>query len=172
MNQRTKKKIYFEQVSSESQLALVEEMAAVIWQEHYTPIIGSDQVFYMLDKFQSVRAMREQLGQGYEYYVIKKENQRVGYLSFVKRVDALFLSKVYVLKSFRRLGIGRAAMDFVEKSAIERNCSKVSLTVNKNNRNSIKAYEKAGYRNIESIVMDIGEGYVMDDYKFEKDIVI
>lgn len=172
MNQRTKKKIYFEQVSSESQLALVEEMAAVIWQEHYTPIIGSDQVFYMLDKFQSVRAMREQLGQGYEYYVIRKENQRVGYLSFVKRADALFLSKIYVLKSFRRQGIGRAAMDFVEKSAIERNCSKVSLTVNKNNRNSIKAYEKAGYRNIESIVMDIGEGYVMDDYKFEKDIVI
>ena len=172
MNQHTIKKIYFEQVSSESQLALVEEMAGEIWREHYTPIIGSDQVSYMLDKFQSVPAMKEQMGQGYEYYVINKENQRVGYLSFVKKADALFLSKVYVLKSFRRKGIGLAAMHFVERSALERNCSKVSLTVNKNNRNSIRAYKKAGYRNTESIVMDIGEGYVMDDYKFEKEIVI
>ena len=168
----TKRKIYFERVSSESQLAIVEEMAHVIWHEHYTPIIGSDQVSYMLDKFQSVAAMTAQLTQGYEYFVIHKEDQRVGYLSFVKRGDALFLSKIYVLKSSRRQGIGQAAMDFVEKSALQRDCSKVSLTVNKNNRNSIKAYEKAGFLNIESIVMDIGGGYVMDDYKFEKEIVI
>ena len=61
-------------------------------------------------------------------------------------------------------------MDFVEEKALEKNCSKVSLTVNKNNVNSIIAYEKAGFINKGALVMDIGSGFVMDDFKFEKEL--
>jgi RimJ/RimL family protein N-acetyltransferase len=46
--------------------------------------------------------------------------------------------------------------------------NKIALTVNKNNVNSIKAYEKMGFKNVGSVVQDIGSGYVMDDYKMEK----
>jgi hypothetical protein len=41
------------------------------------------------------------------------------------------------------------------------------LTVNKGNP-SVQAYERLGFRIIEALVMDIGGGYVMDDYKMEK----
>lgn len=172
MDQDYKETVFFKPVTSKTELSTVEEMARVIWREHYIPIIGAEQVSYMLDKFQSVESMSDQIRQGYEYFLIIKEDQNVGYLSFVKRDDFLFLSKIYVLKSFRRQGVGLAAMDFVEKSAIERNCLKVSLTVNKNNSNSIRAYEKAGFLKRESIVTDIGAGFVMDDYKFEKETPI
>jgi ribosomal protein S18 acetylase RimI-like enzyme len=44
------------------------------------------------------------------------------------------------------------------------------LTVNKNNVNAIKAYEKMGFRNVGSLVQDIGDGFVMDDYAMEKTV--
>jgi len=49
-------------------------------------------------------------------------------------------------------------------------CEKVSLTVNKYNHNSIKAYERIGFINKEELVQDIGGGFVMDDYLMEKPI--
>jgi hypothetical protein len=32
----------------------------------------------------------------------------------------------------------------------------------------VQAYERLGFRIVEALVMDIGGGYVMDDYKMEK----
>lgn len=44
------------------------------------------------------------------------------------------------------------------------------LTVNKNNVKAIRAYEKTGFKNIGSLVQDIGNGFVMDDYKMEQTV--
>ena len=41
------------------------EMATAILREHYDPIIGKEQNDYMLDMFQSVEAVMEQLSHGY-----------------------------------------------------------------------------------------------------------
>ena len=46
--------------------------------------------------------------------------------------------------------------------------STMKLHVNKYNTNSILAYEKMGYVNTESMVTDIGKGFVMDDYLMVK----
>jgi len=80
----------------------------------------------------------------------------------------LFLSKVYILKNKRGLGIGKIAFQFIETKAGENHCKKISLTVNRNNLNSIKAYERAGFQNTGELIQDIGHGYVMDDYSMEK----
>ena len=37
------------------------ETAREIWTQHFTPIIGAEQVEYMLEKFQSDRAIRNQI---------------------------------------------------------------------------------------------------------------
>ena len=78
------------------------------------------------------------------------------------------MSKFYVKKSLRGKGIGKTAMAFIEEKALELGCDRISLTVNKNNTNSIMAYDKLGFDNKGPIVIDIGGGYIMDDYAFEK----
>jgi ribosomal protein S18 acetylase RimI-like enzyme len=148
----------------------IANLGTIIWREHYTPIIGSDQVTYMLDKFQSVSAVKKQIQEGTEYYIIKHQNTMVGYLSFYKKEDALFLSKLYVLGTERGKGIGKAAMSFLENKRVEIACKSIDLTVNKYNTNSIKAYEKMGFEKIDSVIMDIGNGYVMDDYVMKKEV--
>jgi hypothetical protein len=51
--------------------------------------------------------------------------------------------------------------------ARERGATHLWLTVNKGNA-SVQAYERLGFRIVEAMVIDIGGGYVMDDYKMEK----
>ncbi len=162
--------ISFWEVKNHSDLGKIEIMASTIWHEHYTPIIGKEQVLYMLDKFQSSGTMKDQIDKGYQYFMITFESENVGYLSFEKREKDLFLSKIYVLKEFRGKGIGKKAMKFVTEVAESLNCEKVSLTVNKFNFNAIKAYEKAGFLKKGALVQDIGNGFVMDDYLMEKTI--
>ena len=162
--------INFHEVKSDSDLLLIESMANTIWHEHYTPIIGHEQVVYMLDKFQSVNTMKAQIDAGYHYFIINKDDKSIGYLSFNKRNEELFLSKIYVLKESRGKGIGKKAMTFVLDMAKGLDCMKVSLTVNKFNHNSIRAYESIGFINKQELVQDIGGGFVMDDYVMGKSL--
>ena len=155
-------------VKTNSDLILIEQLANTIWREHYIPIIGVKHVEYMLEKYQTVNSMKDQIENGSFYYLIYYKTKPVGYLSFSYEADAVFLSKIYVLNNFRGKKIGKAAMLFVENSARDLRLSKIYLTVNKDNLNSIKAYEKLGYRNTGAAIKDIGEGFIMDDYKMEK----
>ncbi len=157
-------------VKSKTNISLVANLANTIWTEHYTPIIGLGQVNYMLDKFQSEKAIQEQLEKGVAYYLMQFQDAFVGYFSFSIREDVLFLSKLYVLKSARGNGIARAALSFIELKAKKLQLAKITLTVNKYNSNSIAAYVKMGFINADSIVQDIGNGYVMDDYVLEKNL--
>lgn len=159
--------INFQKVLSGDDLGMTEILAKEIWKEHYTPIIGEKQVAYMLEKFQSVEAMTAQINEGYHYFLIKDNDSPVGYLSYQKRDDQLFLSKIYVRKDSRGKGFGKMTMKFVMDEARKNACAKVSLTVNKYNYDSIKAYESIGFMKIKALVQDIGEGYVMDDYYME-----
>lgn len=150
---------------------IISELAKVIWTEHYTPIIGADQVNYMLEKFQSEKAIKNQIvNNDYKYFIIYNTNSPIGYLSIKKEKTSLFLSKIYIDKTNRGKGIGKGAMKFIEEQAISLNCKKIYLTVNKYNTNSIMAYQKIGFKIIEELVIDIGNGFIMDDFKMEKSI--
>jgi len=160
----------FSEVSTENQIEIVESLAKDIWTEHYIPIIGKEQVEYMLENFQSKRAISEQIGAGFLYFLMEEENQFIGYVAVLPKGNELFLSKIYIASSKRSKGYGKKAIQFIEKLAAEKALKRVVLTVNKNNVYTIKAYEKIGFKNAGSVIQDIGSGYVMDDYKMEKTI--
>lgn len=155
-------------VENKEQIVLVEKLAREVWEQHYTPIIGAAQVAYMLKNFQSANTISSQLKEGYNYFIIKSKMDSIGYLSILPKKDELFLSKIYVLQRFQGKGYGKFAMNFVIDTTKSLNKQKISLTVNKDNSNAIKAYEKMGFKNIDAVVTDIGNGYVMDDYIMEK----
>lgn len=157
-----------EEVSTETQIETVARLANEIWNQHFVPIIGKAQVDYMLEKFQSKRAISEQIGSGYSYYLLKAGGDYVGYTGICPREDELFLSKLYIRASECGKGFGRKAIEFLEELAVEKGLSRITLTVNKNNTDAITAYEELGFTNLGVFVQDIGGGFVMDDYKMEK----
>lgn len=155
---------------SENQLEIIEVLAEEIWNEHFTPIIGQAQVDYMLAKFQSKEAIGEQIKQGYSYFLIKSNNEHVGYFGVKPEAASLLLSKFYIVSADRGKGLGRRALNYIEQLAIESGAGNISLTVNRYNSGTIEAYKKLGFKITESIVQDIGNGFVMDDYRMEKNL--
>lgn len=154
--------------TTQKQFKDISALADIIWREHYTPIIGSDQVDYMIKNYQSAEAMHSQYIDGYQYFMVCYNYKLIGYMSFKKQEDSLFLSKIYVSKDYRGQKTGKAAMLFVQEKAIAMHCKSMTLGVNRFNVNAIAAYEKMGFKNVGKMITDIGNGFIMDDYKMEK----
>ena len=84
--------------------------------------------------------------------------------------ELLFISKVYLKKEFRGRGYARKAFEFIENEAKNRGLKKTRLTVNRHNDDTIAIYKKLGMYIADEKAADIGNGFVMDDYIFEKDL--
>ena len=158
----------FHRVSTDDDIIEVVKLARSIWIEHYTPIVGIEQVEYMLSNFHSRDVISEEIGQQkYMYFLIKDNHRTIGYLGIQIKSDVLFLSKLYILSSERGQGIGREAMNFIKKLGQKNRVGKITLTVNRNNKGSIAAYYKMGFVKTGEVCVDIGEGHKMDDFKME-----
>ncbi len=143
----------------------LEPFAASIWEQHYTPIIGADQVAFMLDKYQSAKAMSDQFSSGYKYAVVICGDQKAGYFAYDGIAEKeVFISKLYIHKDFRRRGLGRRILDFISNEARALGCTAMTLSVNKDNSDSIQFYTAYGFQTIKSQKVAIGEGFYMDDY--------
>lgn len=153
-----------EAVRDDDSIRRVEILAATIWHEHYPPIIGKPQVEYMLDKFQSFETIREQIQQGRNYLLIVRDGVDAGYAAIDVRDEGVFISKLYILRRFRGMGLAKKCYLDICTAYSGRS---ISLTVNKNNDGAIKFYEKMGLRKVKEVVTDIGGGFVMDDYVME-----
>lgn len=157
------------EVKSQSLIETIAQLAHKIWNQHYVPIIGQQQVDYMLDRFQDVEAISNQINNGYDYFIIHHKHKPCGYLALVSNSNdkKLMISKIYVDSDFRGLGLGSKLMDFTIKRAKQDGLRSIWLTVNKNNTKSIEWYKSKGFLIKEKIEMDIGNGFIMDDYLME-----
>lgn len=164
--------IVFEKIIDAGQVERTARIANAIWTEHYTPIIGPAQVRYMVDKFQSPKAITNHIASGWLYYILCVDGVDAGYFTLKPELDEkkVLLSKFYLEKTFRGRGLSRVMLDFIKELCSDMSADKLYLTVNKNNSNSIAAYHKLGFTNEASAVTDIGDGYVMDDYIFAMNI--
>lgn len=160
--------IVVREVHEDVDLKKVEQLADEIWTQHYTPIIGVDQVRYMLENFQSLEAIRQQISEGMTYFLIDFQGEAAGYMASKPDNGDLFLSKIYVLSELRGKGIGRHALNYLAAMGRDQGFLHLSLTVNKNNTHSIRAYEKLGFVNLRPLETDIGNGFIMDDYFMKK----
>ena len=159
----------FVEARTDEDVAALAALAREIWTEYYMPLLGAEQIEYMLAHFQSAAPMRRQLDHGgYRYFFLRLDGVTAGYLGIQIKDGALFLSKLYVRRDCRGNRIGRDVMAFVEGWARGAGLSRVWLTVNRGNTASIRRYERMGCTNYGTQDADIGGGYVMDDYLFEK----
>ena len=159
----------FTPVHTNAQIELTAALAKEIWQECYAHILKPQQIAYMVNNMQSAPALAQQIQrEGYEYFLIYLGDTAVGYLGVQQKNDKLLLSKLYLLSTLRGQGLGQDALDFVEALAREKNCQGVWLTVNRHNERAISVYKKTGYEITREEETDIGGGFVMEDFIFEK----
>lgn len=157
-------------VASAEQIEAVAALATEIWHEHFATILTLEQINYMVEKFQSVLAMTDQIKNlGYQYYSIMLNGIIIGYCGIKEEEEAksLFLSKLYIHKKYRGHGYASLAFSFLLERCKEKGYHKIWLTVNRFNENVIRIYEKKRFVKVRTQVADIGAGFVMDDYIME-----
>jgi len=143
--------------------SIIEKLARGIWHRHYVPMIGAPQVEYMLEKFYSKEALALQQMQGQQFWMIYLDERPCGYIGISEQQsDECFLHKFYIDTSLHRHGIG--SMVFALLIAAYPKTSTIRLQVNINNYKSINFYFKCGFTIESRLVVDIGNGFVMDDY--------
>ena len=156
-------------IGDEDGLDRMSAMATAIVREHYDPMIGKEQNDYMIEKFQSVGAIRDQLSRGYRYYFIGAEGRTVGFCAFYPRGGAMYLSKLYLYREERGKGYSREIVKFVGQCARDEGLSSIELNVNRHN-DAVFAYEKLGFKRLRTEKNDIGSGFFMDDYVYGMDV--
>ncbi|MDD4820132.1 MAG: bifunctional diaminohydroxyphosphoribosylaminopyrimidine deaminase/5-amino-6-(5-phosphoribosylamino)uracil reductase RibD, partial [Flavobacteriales bacterium] len=146
-------------------------MAKTIWYECYREILSCEQIYYMLSKYLSVNVLSAQIRyENYHYYILQIDGKNAGYLGIHAEKDRLFLSKLYILKSFRGEKIPTKVIYFLDDFCRKNNLEKIYLTVNKYNTHAYQVYEHLGFHQTDTAVTDIGNGYVMDDFIMERTV--
>lgn len=123
-------------------VAEVEELFIVlerIWREVFTPIIGANQVEYMMENYQSPQNIMQEIEDGAHYFLLVLDGKPIGYTAYEINEE---------------IGKGK----------------KLHLNVNQGNKLAISVYEHRGFERVGERYVDIGEGYIMDDYIYEKDL--
>jgi len=143
------------------QYEVIKELAWKIMPDFYGTYIPQYHIKFFLEKYQTVKAIEEQISSGFEYYLIDS----AGYMAIQPNDGILLLSKLYMLETFRGKGMGKMAMEFIMDRAKELKASKIELIVNRKNLRTIEFYKKWGFQITESLVNKFENGHSEEDYK-------
>jgi diamine N-acetyltransferase len=158
--------------ASQADIPVIRKLSDSIWHECYPAIITNEQIDYMLGWMYSDKMLSEELSRGVMYVIVKAGPEAIGYYSYEleSKNKTIKIHKIYLLSAWHGFGIGQRMMDDVVTHARSMGAERVYLTVNKGNAKAIASYQRAGFSVIDSIVTDIGHGFVMNDYVFSKDL--
>ncbi|MDD6489467.1 MAG: GNAT family N-acetyltransferase [Clostridia bacterium] len=162
-------------VATEKQIVEIEDAAKKVWHNYYKDIMSYEQIEYMLEKYQSKEAIYKQMSEGYIYYMLMSDNQLAGYLCVLIQSDCVYLSRLYIKAEYRRQGLARRTIEYIDKffSSPGSNLSyikKIRLNVRRKNSFAINVYEHLGFHKVKSVDLDIGGGFVCNDYIMERKI--
>lgn len=163
--------------AKEEDLAVIKNLAEEIWPPTYGDYLSAEQIRYMLDKMYSKAELLSQLQKGHTFLIATEddnnEGKDIGFVSFsvYKPEDYSYkLHKIYVLPETHGKGIGKLLVNEVI-SAVKRLGGKtLQLNVNRGN-NAKYFYEKMGFKIKETVDLDIGNGFLMNDYVMELSLI-
>ena len=159
--------------ATEADLPAISKLAEVIWRACYPGMITTAQIDYMLARMYSPDVLRDEIhSRGIRYEQLFAHGELAGFAAFgpTPRPGVLKLHKLYVRPELHGRGLGSLLMQHVEREVRKAGGHRLILAVNKGNAKAIATYRRNGFVIAESVVTDIGGGFVMDDYVMAKEI--
>jgi ribosomal protein S18 acetylase RimI-like enzyme len=157
--------------ASIADISTIQDIANTTWPITYGEILSKEQLDYMMDLIYSDESLINQIQQQEQLFYIAYEETSV--LAFIgiehnyKDEAVTRIHKIYILPEAQGKGIGKLLIDAVQKIANENNSTSLSLNVNRFNK-ALAFYQKLGFEIIAEENIEIGNGYLMEDYKMEK----
>lgn len=154
---------------NKDEVAIVNELAEDIWPHTFGEILSKDQIEYMLDWMYNLNTLQEQVQIGHLYYVIKENGVPKGFMGLEPNypdADILRIHKLYVLPGSQGKGYGRSLLNHAFDIAFDLDLHTLHLNVNRFNK-SVEFYKHVGFKITGEENLDIGKGYLMEDYIME-----
>ena len=142
----------------------IRELAHRIWRVHYPPIIGEQQVEYMLGLNYSLEALQCQMeAEGQIFWLVTEDEEVTGFVAVSDQGEGrYFIHKFYLDNEKRGRGLGRRVFEILVSKYLA--LREFRLTVNRQNYKSINFYFRIGFTIERCVDIPIGEGYVMNDF--------
>jgi ribosomal protein S18 acetylase RimI-like enzyme len=159
--------------ASIADIQTIQDIANATWPITYGAILSKEQLDYMMDLMYSEATLTSQIQTNEQLFYIAYEETNV--LAFIgiehhyKNKAVTRIHKIYILPETQGKGVGKILIDFVESTAKENNSTALSLNVNRFNK-ALHFYEKTGFKITAEENIEIGNGYLMEDYAMEKQI--
>lgn len=149
-------------------ISLIQELSQEIWHEVYPSVISLEQIDYMLDRMYSTEALKEQITLlGHDFLILEVEGEAEGFASYSIKSESesrrYRLHKLYVRTSFHGNGLGKELIKYICHDILNHGALELELNVNKKNP-AVGFYEHLGFYREKETKIDIGNGFVMDDY--------
>lgn len=156
-------------------VATVASLAHRIWHVHYPAMISQAQIDYMLaQRYSSDRMLEELALPEIAWRLAKRAGQCVGFYSthHFPEAEELKLDKLYVSVDLHGSGIGCALVEHAVAQGKSLQCRNLILAVNKRNEKAIAAYRRFGFSVRSETSVDIGGGFVMDDFIMARSLTL
>lgn len=161
------------QRNTDENFTSIRAIAAAVWPIAYSPIMSQEQLDYMMEMMYSIPSLQLQANEKKHRFILAIEKETVlGFASYefnYSKKPKIKIHKIYILSNHQGKGIGKALINFIANEANERHQKGLILNVNKKNK-AIRFYESIGFTISNEEVIDIGNGFVMDDFVMEKTI--
>ncbi|MDR1877209.1 MAG: GNAT family N-acetyltransferase [Flavobacteriaceae bacterium] len=158
----------------EEHYPVILQIAHKTWPVAFKDILSTQQINYMLEMMYSIKSIKNQIYNLHHKYVLVKDKKHgfLGYISYEVDYKPLVtkIHKIYVLPEAQGRGIGKILIEKAEFFAGEKGNITLSLNVNRFNK-AIQFYERMGFRICGSEDIDIGNGFLMEDYIMNKDFM-
>ncbi len=147
-------------------IGLIIALAMQVWPQTYTPILGPEQVDYMLNRFYSPDALTVQMTeQKHTFVIVYADEHPVAFASYAAMVDNVYkLHKIYIAANVQGQGIGKQTLAYIVSDIKAIGATALQLNVNIHNSTAKAFYEKTGFKHIGDEDIDIGGGYFMNDH--------
>ena len=152
-----------------NEVPIVHHLAHEIWPQTFKDILSKDQIKYMLDWMYSIETLEEQVQTGILYYLATLDGMPVGFLGLEPNFpdeEFLRIHKIYVHPKQHGQGVGRALLNHTIDLAFDLDQKALHLNVNRFN-DAVDFYKHVGFKITAEENIDIGKGYLMEDYVME-----
>lgn len=152
-------------------IPIVRAMASIAFPDTYKDILTSSQIEYMMNMMYGTEVLEKQLrNENYQFLLAKDNDEYLGYLAYELNYSSdqeTKIHKIYILPSAQGKGIGKLFIETIIPIVLEMNNQALVLNVNRFNK-AVGFYKNLGFDIAEDMDLDIGNGYIMEDYVMKK----
>lgn len=157
--------------ATKEDIALIREMAEIIFPYTYGKMLSPEQVDYMMEWMYSPNNLVAGLDSGQEYFIVEMAGEPVSYAGIAPQKDdpdgtkVFELMRLYILPEHQKTGLGKLLFEHVCNHIRSKGFAKCRMMLHVNRENpAVRFYLHQGMRILYSKDFDIGNNFWMTDH--------